>query len=875
MNRIAAYGSAVATVLATAVALMTHNWRVGAITASLSLGALACVAFIELRRWSSGRNRSLDPNRILESPSGHEKMASHHFDFYLNQAITDEMLKHNELDVEMRNRLELSALQAFSKAARIPAEAASGLGVQNTPFLASASCANEYHRSAHDNPLLLAVEQAYAADLGVNSGHLHLVGSELVDECIARGTPIGLQGRVVEDVEGFEGFVDQLFDSFKRDRWKERYISFDCSSMVAKLGVSQAEIAARVIAPVREAFVRKLDAFVRANPDIPMGEIRREIVAKMHPVIYLCHCDEVVLLTPPLEVTKYSGGDLCWRTWAVLKGMAFEDVDRGFRYFIVIQKHRYGFVLDPIHAKRAWLKLKSVAAIRREAGLIDVQLAKEGTFPRAYDSLDQMLNCSAVRRFEELEGSNLPYVRALASGTLALIKGLRELDLDDRFARLNLTDFLQISYFRIINAMGEAILRRDDQIAFLNQIQLLHQELQNILVVLQPYGPGALNDAVSSRLHKVVGPSLPAPVVCAKPSSMHCVASIIAGAEQQNPGRELNVVVMKDSYFETGMLIPKSKRHKIQTVRGEDLASSESDWYSIDRENGVDLYLAEMHHNISIDRKVYSAEPLLDQVKLMYNRGVFAERFTVAIDNTIGVEGEESMREFFKDPLISRLILEGKLNVVLYRSAQKFDMFGMDNYYGGILSVINSGAAFAMFNARMADERDQLTGPAYQGLVHYQRHAGEEIQGYRKAITDNVTQLYRLLPSELIHVEGSRSPVQIAAREDETLPFLDIQTPNSRLLGDALYSALRRFAEAEGLPLMSRSSYGFSTTNMVHIGDCNFRLTIGLDSKETLERYAAFFRAVQSAIERSWTGSTVGLIASLGTLRVPPPARTV
>lgn len=79
----------------------------------------------------------------------------------------------------------------------------------------------------------------------------------------------------------------------------------------------------------------------------------------------------------------------------------------------------------------------------------------------------------------------------------------------------------------------------------------------------------------------------------------------------------------------------------------------------------------------------------------------------------------------------------GKLNLVLLRSAQKYDMLGQDNYYWGITTTFNAPHAFAAFNARMDDPADQLVGFNFQGLTHIHTQAQAEVDAYRLALANN------------------------------------------------------------------------------------------------------------------------------------------
>jgi hypothetical protein len=437
------------------------------------------------------------------------------------------------------------------------------------------------------------------------------------------------------------------------------------------------------------------------------------------------------------------------------------------------------------------------------------------------------------------------------------LKGLAaEGGIDAAFKNKGISDVLQISYFRILNAMHEAIFRRDDFIAFNNQIELIHQEIQNILAIVEPYKESALSEAVSVNLTNttppVIGADLGPVKVHLKPSAMRCTASVLGSVEALRGHNRLNVAVLKYSYYEASQLIGACASYHTSTFDGDSFNEQGiGEAFRQMPAQPLDVFLCEFHHNISSTRQEYHPEKITEYVKALVDKKMVAETFTVVIDTTINLENSEDVRSFLEDPQIKKLIQEGKLNVVLVRSAQKFDMLGIDNYYGGIAVSINNKEAFKAFNERMDAPEDQLRGLSYQGMAHLEKYGSAWIEEYRKKIMENTHKLYDQLPEEAIYKEGTANPLQISKIDDERLVFLDIKFPDHPKVDHAFRRALRLFIEREKLPVSFRSSFGFATSNCIIISDIFIRFNPGLEDDATLQKYALFFQKIQEAIDQA------------------------
>jgi hypothetical protein len=345
---------------------------------------------------------------------------------------------------------------------------------------------------------------------------------------------------------------------------------------------------------------------------------------------------------------------------------------------------------------------------------------------------------------------------------------------------------------------------------------------------------------------------------------MHCLASILSSVEALKKGNDLNVCVLKDHYYESAGAVTTAGTYSVSqfdgdATRGPDGVSTKPlDPTSIQGKKPLDLYVCDFHHTISQDRNHYQLENLQHHVDELYRNKLVAKQFTVAIDCTIDFVNSKDVQAFL-DRNKAR-IKPGELNVVLFRSAQKFDMFGMDNYYGGFSININDHATFADFNTRMEAPEDQLKGPSLQGLSHIGVHASQNMDDYRGAIIASTKRFYDALPPGLIWSADSISAMQVARTDDPNVVFLDIKFPGNDAAFDAFGDRLKKFATDEGLPLTGRASFGFATTNLNVIKGLAIRLTPGLEGTAVQDRYIAFFNAIyQRTNEAVAIGTRQGL----------------
>jgi hypothetical protein len=208
---------------------------------------------------------------------------------------------------------------------------------------------------------------------------------------------------------------------------------------------------------------------------------------------------------------------------------------------------------------------------------------------------------------------------------------------------------------------------------------------------------------------------------------------------------------------------------------------------------------------------------------------------TLALDCTI---------DFLHSPRVAALLQEfqseiqsGALNVIGFRSGNKFDLFGMDNYCGAPFFMIhNQDPKWNAFQSLFSDGCLQADRLSLNWFCLAYQYAAPELDGYRRQIFDNTRALLGKVPAGL---QKTRSGYRVSpAKPDANLAFIDIKItgPFHAYKGPALVAALFYVKSIEaGHPLFNRPSLGFYHPNCtMQFGEehSTIRLTLGLDPAE-------------------------------------------
>ena len=838
----------------------------------------------------------VDPYKLLstrDDGASAQPIDPHNFEWYLDQGTL--LDAYNAVtDPATKKQLAVLMMHSFYKVANInigdrlnPKPHFEGRQV--SPFVPTHL---GYHRSNPSN-LLDKVHDAYESDLGLDKGTVHLIDNRTFGEVLAREyvTPDLTETTRVNTPGEFSDTVQELLENVDRlpPRSFDDTVLLDVSPLLD--GRPENTLKDKVEALVSELeadFHRKVESFLKGKPD---DQAKQDFLSKLETVVsnthvaaFTEHHGHPLLVTPPFLQAPPAGSA---PTGGPTSGQQKPYLGSSGKLFSFVTKvkesmTKSGQRIDPITAKEAWFDV--VGAIEPIFTQEKVQVTKLATglatgkdgqppgngIPKDPSSFQKFLAGPTTQKLKDLakQHEQSPYISVLGQGTADLLEGLGKPgmpDINKAYNDKGLNDLLQTSLHRITTAAQEASFRPDDFFHFMNQMEVIHQQIQAMLEIARPYG----DDAFSSGLLGYLGDTIPeglTPVAELYPSAMHTLATTLAAAEALKGNNKLKIATLKDSYYESPWAISRGKTYDVWTLDGKALedqqpidASLTPDRPGKDgrtdrtasrdlKENKLDVFLGEFRHNVSKGRNVYALEDLEQQVDRLFDEGLVSDKFTVVIDNTVDKLRSDQVKSFLDHN--ADKIRDGKLNVVIMRSAQKFDMLGMDNYYGGFLYGVNDPEKFAPFNERLGNPEDRLKGLNRQGLTHLVNSAPASLDAYRSGVMGNTKAIYDALPDSFKFDPDKQTTnkdlqqyMYVAKIEgDDKQVFLDF-TFKSETTMNTFDQEFRNFIAMRRLPVDDRSSFGFATSNLTIVDKemKKIRFNPGLEGPDTRDQYVEFF----------------------------------
>ena len=417
-----------------------------------------------------------------------------------------------------------------------------------------------------------------------------------------------------------------------------------------------------------------------------------------------------------------------------------------------------------------------------------------------------------------------PHAIILGNSTLQLLKGLlEEIDVQ-KWIKLNADpdtrQLIQTSLYCLLIQLAQANHHKDDFTKFAHAIELIHCEMVTLLALISPFNEEDFAKIYTKQLNFVPNELKDFLKVGVTKSAMNTFAGINATIKSRHP--DLQRVYGEGSYFEVVGFIG-SNRSTQEVLKNSDIER-------------IDLYVGEFNHNISTDphHNEYTPGNIQGDVEALLQAKPQTEYLTVAVDCTIDFIHSEKAQKLLQH--FSQQIQEGKLNFVFFRSGQKFDMLGMDNYYGGTFFMVNNGAeqwkGFDDLTTRDSFKTDPLS---LQWFCLVNKHAPQATDLYRKQIFDNTRQILNQVPESL--KPGHNSDVKVSTVAEGIDPcFIDIKLIGTKVRAKDIERLLYpRFLENHA-KIHFRGSFGFYHANVNFIespdGEINVRINPGLDPSE-------------------------------------------
>lgn len=415
-----------------------------------------------------------------------------------------------------------------------------------------------------------------------------------------------------------------------------------------------------------------------------------------------------------------------------------------------------------------------------------------------------------LHNFEKDKG----FLHILGYSTLQLISGLMEDIAQEKWDSLNqcsaTRQIIQSTLYQLEQHLAMADLHAEDFTQFTKWIELAHYEIATLLTLFMPYKKTQFESIYKNRLQQIIPPELREHF---KAGLTKSAMNTFAGLYSTNPAADL--VVNKGSHFELVEFIGK----KAQTQK-------------------VDLYLQEFNHNVSLysDHQEYAQSNIIEEIETVLREKPATQNLTIAVDCTIEFVESERVKKLLAH--YSSRILEGKLNFVFFRSGQKFDMLGMDNYYGSPFFMINNGdEQWKAFDQLFTADTYQTDLLSHQWFCLINKHAPKSLDLYRKQIFDNAKAILAQVPESL---KAGKIRVSSVKQDAETC-FIDIKCygkDREKIINEIEQLFYRKFAERGSL-IHARGGYGYFYPNIslfkhsMDGGDCmTMRVNPGLNEKD-------------------------------------------
>ncbi len=917
--------------------------------------------------WSFGETGLLKPINYEEFETGRDYKKGHR-DWYVNFAILYDAYQSLEKIVkgkdkekakkakETQHRIALTILQNYAKAAG-EGSAERSLGKQVTAFNE-----NVYYHRNNGGGLTDKINEFLQNKLDIPNS-IQVISDPFVSEAIERNFPVLYKesasskkvNTTIDSINSLRSSIEDLCANHPNELKLEDNIVFNVTEYYNKIRNSNSEQKAinevqTNIAKVIESTVMKYSEEYFDEGDY--GEYEdyekyKELKIKQNEKSRIDLINGVIKKTKFVIVTEYEGIH-----YMVSLNLNFTDkedyegISSNIDSLTTMLNHS-GMTIGPLSAKEALLKLSSLEELlhdntgsSKKIPLLTLDTKGNSKNPKSTTEKDNarkpevtpftfnnFIKHTTLKKFEELKEKEdrLPYIQIYVPATIDLLNGLKEkTNIDEEFEERGINGLLEASCYRMLIAMANAIRVSGNMIHFLNHIEVIHNQIQMILAIVNPYKQdidfteaiqGILTDFympevdeeeekvvekekkieetqpekkskkksdglfsnftfsipwsiintgffnskkqqpknIPHKYNPIAADSLPKEKPAKKPknnlgdllkraeiqhkaSAMHVTSSTLAAVEKEKGTNNLNVLVLKDNYYEAvgfekkNGLVLEAKTYNVSVLNGRELDEGTSLDKAIKGKDNdrFDVFLCDFHHNISTTLQEYKAENLVAHVQKLFKEDKVASKFTVAIDSTIDFIRSKDIQEFleaFKDKITS-----GQLNVVIYRSAQKFDMLGLDNYYGGYSITINNRKSYEEFNKRISNRQDNIKGLAHQGLTHLNTHASHHLDAYRKAIIKNNKMFYdKLMEAGL--GKKYEDHFYIAKNSDPNMVFIDFRGTDSK---NICYGFKTKFEY-----VTERFSFGFATTNYAPIGS-RTRITVGLESEETIDQYVDY-----------------------------------
>lgn len=424
--------------------------------------------------------------------------------------------------------------------------------------------------------------------------------------------------------------------------------------------------------------------------------------------------------------------------------------------------------------------------------------------------------------------AELKRVSFLGTVLAELLEGFEDLGLDASFEKRGVESLLGDSYGRILWFIEQA-LKVDLSVygngpKFESYLDLVYEEMILWLMILEPYSD------LEALIRKAIAP----------PSWIGATSTGMAAFSEV-----LNRVLEKDRtillydgiYFENRAALLKSyPSEAFYLVRSPDYRASLKGNLELlrERKKTVDLLFVNFHENILKGRYVSRENDISSILDEVFEAGCASSSLTVVIDTTIGFLDSEEIRDLLKR--FDAKIQSKALHVIVLWSHQKFDLFGVDKFSGGSYCIYSEDAALVeRFKEIRSDEIDFVSR---QGLSHFFAVGWKRMEERREKIFSNALYVNQRILDNL----KQGPPIQVVLKQDPLNFSVDVQC-GSDLETDVCRAFIKR-----GVPLITRSGFGYNLTTVAFTQFNMIRFSIGIEDRKFLDQFVSAFNEIFSEL---------------------------
>jgi hypothetical protein len=465
-----------------------------------------------------------------------------------------------------------------------------------------------------------------------------------------------------------------------------------------------------------------------------------------------------------------------------------------------------------------------------------LEYAVEGKNTMYFKDRFEIIKKNLFTRFKAKASKDTGFIGILGRPTLQLIEGLfREVD-NETWDRLNgrseMRQLIQTSCYRLMQHLAKAENHSANFTIFSQEIELVHCELSTLLSIFTPFKSSQFEEIYKQELHFIPEDLKGCMRVCLHATAMATFSALNHVLIASFPNAER--VYGADIYYEEQEIL--GKKRSLNTILLDKGVKN------------VGLYVGEFNHNavVDVDFQEYKVGDLIGDLHALLSAKPETKHLTVAVDSTIdfinSIKAKDLLAHYTNE------IKEGKLNFVFFRSGVKFDMFGMDNYYGAPFYQINNGAAhWQPFDELFKNSIYQADTLSLQWFCLANKYASKSLDEYRAALFENTKEIMANVP-EILRA-GNNPEVKICTAADNVdscfihIKPKDRSTPivmngTTYTIPDFFYIAcaisdiiLKKFTDNHAR-ILKRDSFGFYHANINFISNKQIRLFPSINKEE-------------------------------------------